>query len=154
MKPNCDQRCLPVNVSPGIGNGYAQCVRLRDGRLHVFQPGSFPPFLTGHQFILADQELAHVLHRLCGPALEVAPVDVIHYPTEKLLAKYLDIRPTAEVTPATVRQVDASGTGAWHFAHSHLFVTQQVAADLQAIGYGRLRYSDGFEDFAGTTGAG
>ena len=143
VRTHQNQLPLPIHVSLG-GFGHAQCVRLRDGRFHVFQPGTFPALLTGPDHILADTNLAGLLQRLCGPALFAMPAEVIHLPTGQNLAEYFELSPQDEVTPDTLRQIDASGIGVWHFAHSHLFVTDQIAVELRAAGYERLRYASGF----------
>ena len=128
----------------------ASCVRLKDGRMHVYRPGSFPDLLDGPEYILASHALADALREACGASMEVAPVEVINVATgEKKSQHYFDILPHEEVTPEAVRTVDATGKRAWHFRKSHLFVTGKVVLELQSAGFTSLQFEPGFRAFCG-----
>jgi hypothetical protein len=127
----------------------AQCVRLKDGRLHVYQRGVFPDLLDGPGYILASRALADVLLSSCGLSVQIVPAQVIHLPTGESLAEYFEILPHDEVTPQTAKTVDATGGRAWHFNKSHLFVTTQAALELQRSGFQSLQFERGFDACAG-----
>jgi hypothetical protein len=133
----------------------AYCIRLRDGRFYDHRPGVFPDLLLTPQNILTSDALATVLQGACGNSVELLPAEVIDLQSKKLLARYVEVKPHDEITPSTVRQVDASGARAWHFHNAYLFVTKQVARAMQDAGFADvLEFSPGFAGFAGETGAG
>jgi hypothetical protein len=138
----------PIHVCSHAMNA-ARCVRLQDGRFHVFQAGSFSDLMDGPDYILLSPALAESLRRSCGSSLDIVPAQVIDVRTGRSLAQLLEVRPHEELTPETLRTVDATGSRAWHFRKSHLFVTKQVVLELQQARLGSLQFSPGFTEFAG-----
>jgi hypothetical protein len=133
----------PVYVGSYV-SGAADCVRLRDGRLHAFQAGVFPVLLAGPGYILAGRSLGRTLLALCGASIEAAPAQVINLNSGKTLARYVEIKPHDEIRPTTIRDVDASGFRAWHFRNEALFVTKPVMIALHKKRFQGLEFSPGF----------
>jgi hypothetical protein len=127
----------------------AKCVRLKDGRLHVYQRGSFPNLLDGTEYILASRNFANALRDACDSSVEIVPAQVINAATGETLAKHFEVLPCEEVTLETLATVTTSGSRAWHFNKSHLFVTKQVVLDLHGAGFTSLEFSPGFSAFCG-----
>jgi hypothetical protein len=128
----------------------ASCVRLKDGRLHVYQRGEFPDLLEGPEYILAGRALADVLRSACGRSLEIVPAQVINVATGEIATRdHFDVLPHEEITPETLQAVDSTASRAWHFRKSHLFVTKQVVLELQRAGFTSLQFDPGFSGFCG-----
>jgi hypothetical protein len=128
---------------------FVKCFRLKDRRLHVYQGSAFPVLLTGPEHILANHALAEILQSTCGASIQGTPVDVMDVTSGNVLANYQDIKPYEEITPQTISGLDSSGSRAWHFERSHLFVTRPVAVAIFEAGFGGMIVSRGFEEFAG-----
>jgi hypothetical protein len=143
----------PIHVSSDASCP-AQCVRLKDRRLHVWRRGNFPDLLNGPNYILARPALAKVLQTCCASSVEFAPAQVINVQTGRQLAKYYEVLPHDEVTPRTIGNVDSSGVRAWHYRKSYLYVTKRVALELQRRRFRALQYEPGFFGFCGGSAAG
>jgi hypothetical protein len=123
---------------------------LSDGAFRFLRFGQISDLFCGPDFILASLDFAAELARLEVGGLSVTSV--------KLQAGALcqidlvELHLNEEITPENISSVDASGTRAWHFRKSNLFVSSLVAAALAERPVGsKLDFSPGFSAFASET---
>jgi hypothetical protein len=136
----------PLQVHMDVRNR-AKCIRLKDGRLHVYETGAFPILLTGPDYILVDHALGKILQASCGQSIQITPIEIINVNSGSSLASYLDVKAAEEITPKTIANVDSSGSRAWHFMNSHLFVTKPVMDAIHEEGISGLMFYPGFRAF-------
>jgi hypothetical protein len=127
----------------GWGKAPASCVRMKDGRFHVFQRGEYRDLLCGSDFILASPRMANVLERCCGEEMRLVPTQLVNAATDTKLADYCEVLPLVEVTTNTIRQLDATGYHVWHYRRQFLVVTKAVAVEFLNSGVSQLHFEKG-----------
>jgi hypothetical protein len=123
-------------------------VRLNDGPIRVYRAGEPTILLTGHHLILASSKLANELKRLAVAGASF--VDVQAQGANGATWPYVEVLPSAEITLASISQVDSSGLKLWHFDRSNLFVSPAIVQELLTHAWSsELQFSPGFSRFAG-----
>jgi len=130
-------------------NGSDRCVRLQDGRFHLFWPGPLTNLFYGTDHILVSEAFADVLRDVCVHCLDLRCTELVKAVTGERFGYYYEVLPYDEITPADINSVRASGCHAWHFCRRHLFVSPTVIEYIRQRGIGELSYSLGFSRFAG-----
>src|SRR5581483_1523648 len=124
--------------------GYHRCVRLADGRFHLFKPGPLAHLLYGGDFILASETFAELLRETCSHCLDFRRTEIVQIATGERFGIYFEIIPYDEIAPESIGKVSTVGFHAWRYGSSDLFVTQAVADEIQKRGFDGITFSPGF----------
>src|SRR5215204_5340808 len=131
-------------------NGTRRCVRLKDGRFHLVQPGPLVPLFSGGNHIVASETFAAVLRETCAHSVDLRETEVVQLATGETFGRYYEVRPHEEIFPENINQVQVSGCHVWHFRHGELFVSPSLAELVRQRGITELIFSPSFTGFAGS----
>ena len=125
-----------------------RCMRLQDGRFHVFESGEPAVLLTGSDFILAQDPILSILKKLCANKAEFKDATVMQTVKETTWSGYCEIIPHEEILPDTIDCIDYSGFNLWRYGRGNLFVSLAVKNELLNSNIKGVSFTPGFSGFA------
>ena len=124
-----------------------RCLKLQDGRFHVYKRGITSSLIEGYEFILASRPLATLIKETCQSLVEVQPVVVMNIATGEEWPDYFELDPLQWIRYPELP--DASGYQVWHFRRSTLFVSPVLKDEITRSGIADLEFGPGWFGWLG-----
>lgn len=124
------------------------CLRLDDGRFHVYRSGQPAILLSGYGFILVKDPIISIFQKFCAKEADFKDAIVMQTVTGETWNGYYEIVPHEEISPDVINTIDDTGFKLWHFNRKALFISSAVRNELLNSNIEGISCLPGFLGFA------
>jgi hypothetical protein len=122
--------------------------RTGETEFRVVQAGEPSALLTNADYILIDRKLKSLIEKLNGQVTYTF-VTVHDNVRKKMLDNYIELKIRNEITPHSIDNVDGRGLKIWSFADQHVFVSNDLKAEIEKTTRNEFEFTEGFSHFGG-----
>ncbi len=138
---------LPFCISSDLP--FARVYELADGRFQFIETGSSAPFMSGYQFLLVENELASFLMALGLERVHFEPAILFNRTTGEEFLTHTRIRVGQLFQAGQLLELDLTGARLLTLNDEYYFASPELKRILEQSEFKYLRFSEGFNDFAG-----
>jgi len=122
---------------------------LSDGRFQFISDSVVAPLMTGHQYVLVENNLAKFLEELELDQVSFRPAVIWNRRLDEELHTHKRLVAGKTFFSDQISELDLTGKQLYLMQDEYIFVSPELKDVLEAQGFERLHFSEGMSEFVG-----